>query len=247
VKKRDSMSRRDAVKSVGVALSSLALPTLSSAEGQGSQLKIDYSLQKEIQGLNIPSTLTVVGIGRLGSWAALFAAVSGVDRLVLFDPSTVDAKDVATTPFKPSQVEMDKVEAIREIILASRPNAKVVTHKQLFVVDKDAQLLEGAVINGASDQELRRRLPDVARNKGLRYAAGGYKGLGVAVMDSFPTTSQIAPKDSPVWAGSAALSAVLTLYGVFVSPLNFAGSIHKLSLSRAQINAAFKALGNERP
>lgn len=247
MKKKGSINRREVILGVGAALSGIGLSALTNVEAQTSQVKADYSLQTGIRGLRVPSTLTIVGTGRLGSWAALFAAISGVQRLILLDPATVDAKDVATTPFKLSQIGKPKVEAAREIVLDARPDASVVIHQQLFVAEKDAQLLEGAVINGASDQNLRRLLPTLAQKKGLHYAAGGYSGLGVAVMDSFPSTSQIAESDSPVWAGSAALSAILTIYGVFVAPINFAGEISRLNVPKAKVNATFKAFGSEKP
>jgi len=61
--------------------------------GQGTS--IDYSLQTKISGLHIPDVITVSGCGGFGSWPALFAALSGVKKLVVFDPAQIDSLDLA--------------------------------------------------------------------------------------------------------------------------------------------------------
>lgn len=245
--KSKSLSRRDLIKTGAAVVSTVALSTGldNRVIGQTNKVKPDYSLQKGIRNLNVPKTLSVVGAGRLGSWVALFAAVSGVENFVLVDPGVVDAKDLATTPFTPSQVGKDKVEATRELIMSVRPDAQVSTHKIYLKGDKDASLLEGAIINGASDQNLRRVLPGLAKRSSAKYAAGGYLGTKVAVTDRFPKSYGIAEGEPPVWGGGAALSAILTLHSVFVKPINFVGEISSIGVKDADIDKIFRAYSDQ--
>jgi hypothetical protein len=227
---RNEKTRREIL--VGAGASALTGQSLS---GQASQ--IDYSLQGLIKEIKVPDSITVVGTGGVGAWFALYAAMCGVPRLTVLDASNVDAKDVARTPFAPKQIGQSKAQAIRELIMQVRPEARVEAQKLFFEIGKHDSILHGLVFDGASDQKLADGLPDLAKRKGLRYISAVYYGLNVGSLDFTPRNMKVRKGDDPVWVGSAAMAAAMALHSAFVKPVNFYGSIDKLNTSSKLLSA----------
>ena len=84
-----------------------------------------YDRQREI-GLTIPPSLTVVGVGGIGSWVAILAAMSGVKNIYLFDPDVMEEHNRNRLPFCEGSIGRPKVEVVREYIMSIRPDAIVV-------------------------------------------------------------------------------------------------------------------------
>lgn len=76
--------------------------------------------------LDVPSAVTVVGCGGIGSWVAIFAAMSGVNNLYLFDPDVMEEHNRNRLPFCQGSLNRPKVEVVREYIMGIRPEANVV-------------------------------------------------------------------------------------------------------------------------
>jgi len=87
-----------------------------------------YLRQKDIR-LPHYRKVFIVGCGGVGSWAALFVALSGItDELVLVDGDTVEKSNLNRTPYRYEQVGKNKAHALREIITERRPFLKVVSY-----------------------------------------------------------------------------------------------------------------------
>lgn len=84
-----------------------------------------YTRQQELN-LNPPHTVTVIGVGGVGSWVALDLALAGVQKLYLVDPDEIERHNLNRTPFKESQIEMDKPSAVTELISERRMDAETV-------------------------------------------------------------------------------------------------------------------------
>lgn len=84
-----------------------------------------YQRQQELD-LNPPHTVTVVGVGGVGSWVALDLALAGVQKIYLVDHDHIETHNLNRTPFKESQVEMDKTTAVTELITERRIDAEAV-------------------------------------------------------------------------------------------------------------------------
>jgi molybdopterin/thiamine biosynthesis adenylyltransferase len=84
-----------------------------------------YSRQVDLN-LYIPREITIVGCGGIGSWAAIFAAMSGVPYLYLFDPDVIEESNRNRLPFCQGAIGRPKVEVTAEFIRAIRPDAVVV-------------------------------------------------------------------------------------------------------------------------
>ncbi len=84
-----------------------------------------YARQKTL-GLTIPSGLTIVGCGGVGSWTAFKFAISGVKTIVLIDDDIVEPHNLNRTPFWMVHIGKPKVTSLAEIIAMSRPECNVI-------------------------------------------------------------------------------------------------------------------------
>ncbi|MEN3040893.1 MAG: HesA/MoeB/ThiF family protein [Bacteroidia bacterium] len=82
------------------------------------------------------ATVLVVGVGGLGSPAALYLAAMGIGRLIIADPDTVAEENLHRQPlYTPSDIGRLKVEALAEYLLRLRPD--LVIEKYPVWVDED--------------------------------------------------------------------------------------------------------------
>lgn len=84
-------------------------------------------LYNRAEPLNIraPDSVTIIGVGGVGSWVAWYLAIAGCRVINIIDPDKIEEHNLGRTPFKSWSVDQSKVEALAEIIYESRPMATV--------------------------------------------------------------------------------------------------------------------------
>jgi len=88
--------------------------------------------QKDILGEYSDHIALVVGLGGIGNWIALQAALLGIGTLVLYDNDRIENSNLNRTLFKLSQVGEFKTQAVKQLILERRRNIIVITNEELF-------------------------------------------------------------------------------------------------------------------
>jgi hypothetical protein len=131
-----------------------------------------YDRQKELN-LNIPEKVAVIGCGGVGSWTALSFALVGVKELHLYDFDTVEESNLNRTPFKVSQIGINKCEAIAKLIYERRPEAKVYCYNTK--VDENTEFPDVNVIIDCRDNST------PIKNKGKVIVIGGYDGSKITI------------------------------------------------------------------
>jgi hypothetical protein len=218
------ITRREAIQLMGLAAAGTAAANVSAATGAPAATEVAYDLQQTLP-IMLPESITVIGVGRYGSWIAYFSALAGVRTIDLWDPAIVGPEDLSATPYLARHVGRPKVEAMQEIIAAIRPAAKVLSTGSFFELERDAAKLHGTVFDSASDEKVR-GMDVVANKRGLKYITGAYSGMSFGAFDYAPAALKVeSGRHTAVWMGSAAMSALLSVHGAFVSPLNFFGDI----------------------
>lgn len=86
----------------------------------------DIYQRQQTLDLNPPHTVTVVGVGGVGSWVALDLALAGVQKIYLVDHDHIETHNLNRTPFKEEQVEQDKTVALTELISERRIDAEAI-------------------------------------------------------------------------------------------------------------------------
>lgn len=97
----------------------------------------DLYERQQTLNLTIPLEVTVVGCGGVGAWVAIFAAMSGVPTLYLFDDDMLEESNFNRLPFCLSSIHRPKVEVVAEYIRGIRPDTTVIPIQEKL---KDALL-----------------------------------------------------------------------------------------------------------
>lgn len=84
-----------------------------------------YKRQRELD-VNPPNKATVIGVGGVGSWVALDLALAGTEKLYLADHDEIEGHNLNRTPFKESQIGMDKTQAVAELVAERRMDTEVI-------------------------------------------------------------------------------------------------------------------------
>lgn len=90
-----------------------------------------YLRQKPLE-LNLPDIAIIVGVGGVGAWAAIFAAMAGIRNLVLIDPDNLEIHNLNRLPFTKDDINKYKVAVVTRFIQRIRPNAKIIFFAKRF-------------------------------------------------------------------------------------------------------------------
>lgn len=171
-----------------------------------------YDRQKEID-LKVNKTFTVIGCGGIGYWVAKFLAMSGVEKIVLYDDDVVDETNRNRLDFPEHYVGKNKAEVTKALLRHIRPDitARVVPFKfkeSLFVMNVTTNIID------CTDNEKSQLInEDVAKRHNVEYCKAGYNGLHITVSNSIPDWGESVDgyTITPSWVVPSVISAALTV------------------------------------
>ena len=177
------------------------------------------SRQESLQ-LELPKSVAVVGCGGVGSWTALFLAMSGVQELWLFDHDEISESNLNRVLFTKEDVGQRKVAATKELIKKYRPDCDVkACGKWLQSVVDAMQLYDRVtVVVAATDSVASRReiyrWTMIHSYRDIAYFEVGAEGEIGSVTDepaefSTERETQVGYASVPVWLGPAVSAALL--------------------------------------
>ena len=122
------------------------------------------------------SRVLLIGVGGLGSPAALYLAGAGVGTLGLVDPDIVDISNLHRQIIhEASRIAMRKVESARERIEATNADVKVETFAERFCSENAERIIGCAwdvIVDGTDNFSTRYTLNDVAARYGIPVCHG---------------------------------------------------------------------------
>lgn len=134
-----------------------------------------YDRQRRLE-LHVPRRASVIGIGGIGTWVALFAAMSGVRELELSDPDTVDATNLNRLPYTPDDVGKRKTDVAMALIKRLRSDAIVSTRERSANFDAT-----DFVFICTDNLESKIKYAQLAKEKGVPFAVLGYDGNAISI------------------------------------------------------------------
>lgn len=199
-----------------------------------------YNRQNRIEGLTVPQTATVVGLGGTGFWTASFLAMSGVQELILIDDDTLETSNLNRLPFSPGSVGRKKVNVTLESIQQTRPNTRIEKHEVKITTPDGCRLLRGSVFCCTDNLKSQQMICAYCRKNNLPYQRIGYDGTLLNVSTGFPLSFEEATDEggytqTPSWVIPAATAAALGVYSALretlcimdeMGNLTIAGSTH---------------------
>lgn len=141
-----------------------------------------YDRQQEL-ALNIPHSLTIAGVGGIGAWVAILSAMSGVSNLYLFDPDFCSESNRNRLPFCQGSLNKLKVEAVRNYILAIRPEAIIVAiPERLEGLLLQIQLAVSSIIVDCTDSPRAQfDIYNACKHAGTTFIRAGYDGTHITI------------------------------------------------------------------
>lgn len=119
--------------------------------------------------------VALLGVGGLGSPAAMYLAAAGVGTLGVIDDDNVDASNLQRQVLhNMDRIGMPKTESARESLLALNPDVKVVTHRQRLKASCALDVLSGydVVIDGGDNFPTRYLVNDASIHLGIPVVHG---------------------------------------------------------------------------
>lgn len=183
-----------------------------------------HDRQKSLKLLHY-NTAIILGVGGIGSWAALNLALSGqVHSLILVDPDVVESSNLNRTPFRIMDIGQCKVDALKYLILERRvvnvqtyPEKttaalfkEIVTYieKQSGAVFGSQYFAEQTAIIDCRDDSI----TDFYRMPGKYYKIG-YNGVSITIDGN--------PSQTPVWG----VANGYTVTPSFICPTQLAANL----------------------
>lgn len=169
------------------------------------------------QDLSPPRTLLIVGCGGVGSWAAIIAALAGVENIILVDYDTIEEHNLNRLPFPPSSVNTHKATTLKNFISSLRPHATIVALTQ--PVDTNIlkaitdQFILDAIIDCTDRFNVQKKIYAFSKEYHIPYIKAGCDLSSVTIHTTVPDWGD-APDGYttiPTWAGTAAIAGALAI------------------------------------
>lgn len=180
--------------------------------------------------LSLPRAVGIVGCGGVGMWLAYFLALAGVPELWLWDHDVVSEHNLNRLPLTPESVGEHKSTALAKLIMAHRPNAKVLALRTFDRESVEPLSPEDSLawlVVSTDTLKSRQNVRDLARQWSVAYieaAAEGDIGSIAGAPADWATPAEEAPgyASVPVWVGpcvmAASMAASYVLHGEWPSP-----------------------------
>ena len=169
-----------------------------------------YNRQKTL-GLNINQSITCVGLGGIGYWVAKYLIMSGVEKVNLFDPETIEISNLNRLDIPITCIGMNKCDVAKQMIISLRPECSVISMP--FKLQEHTFLKTDWIIDctdNFSSQVENERISKVFNTK---YVKAGYNGEHVSLSNTVASWGD-APDGYtviPSWIVPASIIASLTV------------------------------------
>lgn len=137
-----------------------------------------YDRQKKLN-LNLKQSLTIAGCGGVGAWVAIYAAMSGIEKLVLFDNDVWDMSNLNRVPFPEKYLGMNKAKTTQRYIQTLRPDCDVKSFH--FVLQEFAFTKTNWLVDCTDVYKAQKFHQNLAKKHGVRYMKVGYDGFHISI------------------------------------------------------------------
>lgn len=139
-----------------------------------------YERQETLK-LNQSQTVTVVGCGGIGYWVAKILAMSGIGKLYLYDPDTLEEHNLNRLDIPYKYIGKNKADVTKVAILGIREEAIVYAYPFPF---GDLAEKSDWVIDCTDKAKAQLENQDLAKKIGAKYCKAGYDGENFGIHNS---------------------------------------------------------------
>lgn len=179
---------------------------------------ITYDRQQKLK-ISPPAEASVIGCGGVGAWIAIDLALTGVQKLRLFDDDTLEAHNLNRLPFSATDIGNKKTTVLYNFIKGIRPDIEIMQYGRVSSITK--KLLSGVVIDCTDVIAAQQLIYDECKSRNMRYYRIGYDGHHITVIDG---QHPDAPKVSKVWDDDSGRTGY-TIISSWAAPPQLAASM----------------------
>lgn len=176
-----------------------------------------YDRQEKLD-LDLDQTVTVAGCGGIGAWLAIFAAMSGIETLTLFDPDTLESSNLNRLPFPLKYLGTNKADVTKTYIKSIRPDCNVKAFpfpfQELFYTKTDW------LVDCTDIYKTQVEIEKIAKKTKSKYMKVGYDGLHISIFNKVAKwgTELDGYTIVPSWVGSPVVAAALAVAKIVKYP-----------------------------
>jgi molybdopterin/thiamine biosynthesis adenylyltransferase len=176
-----------------------------------------YKRQEKLE-LNVDQSAAVVGCGGIGYWVAKFLAMSGVDRLWLFDNDIIEQHNLNRLDLPEETIGKNKADITKIAINSIRPECTVYAMPFIFNESHkpNTDWLIDCTDKFASQQENQK----IANAQGMIYVKAGYDGEDFSIHNSVAEWGEADDGyvTVPSWVVPASMVAAMTVAKILKYP-----------------------------
>jgi molybdopterin/thiamine biosynthesis adenylyltransferase len=173
--------------------------------------------RQEAFKLNTDITVSIVGCGGIGYWVAKLLAMSGVEKLYLYDADVIEETNLNRLDLPMQTLGMNKAGVVKKVINQLRPNCStyVLPYRFKETLYTDSDYIVDCTDNFASQLEIQ----EIAKNKGAIYVKAGYDGTHISISNSVAEWGESVDgyTVTPSWCVPAITVAALTVAKILKS------------------------------
>jgi len=168
-----------------------------------------YQRQEKLK-LNQSQTVTVVGCGGIGYWVAKILAMSGIGKIVLYDPDTLEEHNLNRLDIPYRYIGKNKADITKIAIQGIREECIVYSYPFPFNEMGDKT---DWVIDCTDKAKAQTENQEIARKMGAKYFKAGYDGENFGIHNSVAEFGEDGEGYTivPSWAVPAMIVAALAV------------------------------------
>lgn len=169
-----------------------------------------YDRQKSLE-LDYTMSVSVIGCGGVGYWVAKYLAMSGIEKLYLFDPDVLEESNLNRIDLPVSCLGMNKADATGLVINDIRPMTSVICFPFKYL--KHTAIKTTWVIDCTDKIDAQILNQEIAHGLGCKYVKAGYDGTRISVSDCVGEWGESAGGYTviPSWVVPASIVAAMTV------------------------------------
>lgn len=167
--------------------------------------------RQETLNLNRDMSLTIVGVGGIGFWVAVYAAMSGIEKMYIFDPDVLEEVNLNRLPIPERFIGDNKTVITKSFINGIRSECTVYNFPYKF---NDNTLVNTTYLIDCTDNfESQLENQKIADKRGMKYIKAGYNGLSISINERVAEWGEAEDGYTvvPSWVVPASMVAALTV------------------------------------
>lgn len=176
-----------------------------------------YNRQESLK-LNKEITLTIVGVGGIGFWVATYAAMSGIEKMYIYDPDILEEVNLNRLPIPERFLGDNKTTITKSFINGIRPDCTVFNFPYKFT--ENALVDTDYLIDCTDNLESQLVNQKFADDRGIKYIKAGYNGMSVSINDRVAEWGEAEDGYTiiPSWVVPASVVAAMTVAKIMKFP-----------------------------